>query len=302
MRFLPDHVKGILLVLASALMYASLPILTKVSYSSNLLPIQTLFLRYLLAALMLAPYILLINKEKISFTSPPVLAQGFFIVLGSFLYFTGLNYMPAGLFSIIFFSYPVSVAALDLIIEKRKPDVSLIAGIILAVSGIAFIGWDNPLPYISGPGMLLALSSSFCYACFTFIGHKNMSDNSALQLIFVFCLLGAGFLFGLSLIQGTLPTRLSFFQLGIIFAMAFFNTILAVSWFLKGVHKIGASWASLLSIAEPVMTLVLAFMLLGEIRIPRELIGSAMIIVSLLMSLFKGADKGSSRVAQIIND
>jgi drug/metabolite transporter (DMT)-like permease len=69
--------------------------------------------------------------------------------------------------------------------------------------------------------------------------------------------------------------------------MALANTILAVSFFLKGVQKIGASTAALISTAEPAITVVLAYFLLGEKRTLVEVLGTVLVLLSILLTVYQ---------------
>ncbi|HWP95704.1 MAG TPA: DMT family transporter [Syntrophomonadaceae bacterium] len=283
---IPDQIKGIIYVLASALMYASLPILAKISYSSGLQPIQTLVLRYLFASLVLLPCLILFKKSELLIPTPLILIQGFLLVVGSLLYFLALRYLPAGLLSVLFFTYPIWVAVLDILIYKNKPNRTLLYSTILAVSGIVLIfGWPGSYGSFPIHGIILAFFSSFCYALFCLAGQKNVSQRSPLSLTFLFSLTGV---LVLTLLMGkdvSSIIHLTVKQGLIVFGMALFNTILAVTLFLKGVRKIGAAWASLISIAEPVMTLIMAFFILGETLLHRELLGSSLVVLSLLLAI-----------------
>lgn len=283
---IPDRIKGIFFVLISAFMYASLPILAKITFASGLEPVQSLLLRYLFAVGMLMPYLFIIRHEHLSLDSPLVLLQGLFLVSGSLLYFAGLKYLSAGLLTIIFFTYPILVTILDIIILKNRPDAKLILGVILAVTGVTLIfSQTGSHQVISLKGISLGMLSSLCYAVYSLIGQRTTSGNSTLSLTLVFCLLGGFSLLLLTAGHWQFMLHLTGFQLLMILAMALFNTILSVSFFLKGVAKIGASWASLVSIAEPVITLIMAFLILGETMLPRELTGAAMVVVSLLLAI-----------------
>ena len=51
----------------------------------------------------------------------------------------------------------------------------------------------------------------------------------------------------------------------------------------QGIQKIGASQASLISTAEPVMSMVVAMILLGEIILPIQWLGAVFIIAGVIL-------------------
>ena len=69
-------------------------------------------------------------------------------------------------------------------------------------------------------------------------------------------------------------------------ALAGFGTFtaLAFRWFLAGTRRIGAARASLLSTVEPVYTIALASILLGETLSPVQLVGGALVIAGVILA------------------
>jgi len=56
--------------------------------------------------------------------------------------------------------------------------------------------------------------------------------------------------------------------------------VVAIFTFLAGLQRLGASRSSILSTLEPVVTLLLAAVCLGEALLPLQLAGGAMILVA----------------------
>jgi drug/metabolite transporter (DMT)-like permease len=263
-----------------------MPILAKVAYSLGLTPGIILFLRYFFAFIIIASYLIFIEKETIICKSIWVVIQGLFFVLGSLFYFFSLKYIPAGITSIIFFVYPVLVAAFSMIIFKEKPSLHLFLGMLLAILGISLIsgvsqGFDN----ISIRGLLLALVSSLNYTGYVIIGQKNVASVSTLSLTATVSAVGL-LVFSIYNYQDlSFIVSLSGLQIIIGLIMGLFNTVLAALFFLKGLRKIGASHAALISSLEPVLTIIAAYLALGEVLDTIELIGSSLVIISMFLAI-----------------
>jgi drug/metabolite transporter (DMT)-like permease len=67
------------------------------------------------------------------------------------------------------------------------------------------------------------------------------------------------------------------------------STFIAVQAFYAGAHRIGAARASLISTVEPIWTISLAGLLLGESLTPVQLFGGALIIGGVILSQTGGA-------------
>ena len=67
-----------------------------------------------------------------------------------------------------------------------------------------------------------------------------------------------------------------------VLAIAIFSTLLAILGFFKGLEKLGASDASTLSTLEPLVTIGLAMVVLGESVTGLQLAGGALILAAVI--------------------
>jgi drug/metabolite transporter (DMT)-like permease len=70
---------------------------------------------------------------------------------------------------------------------------------------------------------------------------------------------------------------------GVIAAIVVLATVVPVVTFLAGLRRIGATNAAMLSTLEPVVTVLLAALLLGEILKPVTLLGGALILAAVII-------------------
>lgn len=282
---LPDRISGAIYIALSAFLYASLPVLAKIAYQVGLNPSTTLLLRYFIAFLILVIYLKLISRETLLSFSPLVIIQGVLLISSGLVYFYALNYLPVALATVIFFSHPVLVAAMAPVVYKEKCDYRLVVGLGLAVIGVFLVsGAGNSSLDISQKGLWFAAASCIIYALYTLVGQKNVNRTSPLSLTATFSLIG------IIVIPAVTPfseflISLNPVQILVVLIMSLFNTVLAVSFFLKGVKKIGASRASLISTIEPVITLLLAFLILGENFTLKQILGSVLVLASIYLSI-----------------
>ena len=281
------ELKGSIFILFSAFMYATLPILVKLAYSAGLGAGSTLLLRYTFSFILLAMFIKVVKHDHILSLSPPVIAQGIFLTASGLFYFFALNTLSAGLTTVIFFTHPVLVAILSVLIFKERFVPQIFIGLTLALGGVALIsGLVGHSPGLSSEGIFFALLACICYSFYSLLGQKTVARSNPLSITATLSLMAIiiivpvyhsslGFLFVLT------PT-----QLLITLIMAVFNTLLAVLFFLKGVQNIGAARATLISTAEPVFCVMMAFLILGETLTGVEVIGSVMVFASMLLAVF----------------
>ena len=71
----------------------------------------------------------------------------------------------------------------------------------------------------------------------------------------------------------------------------------AVSLFFAGLKRVGPTTASILSTAEPVTTVVLAFLAFGESLSPVQLAGGALVLGAVLVAQRAGPQATTARAA-----
>jgi drug/metabolite transporter (DMT)-like permease len=79
------------------------------------------------------------------------------------------------------------------------------------------------------------------------------------------------------------PGNLTATGFGWVTAIAVVSTVGAVSLFFAGLNRVGPTTASILSTAEPVTTVVLAFLAFGESLSPVQLGGGALVLGAVLV-------------------
>jgi drug/metabolite transporter (DMT)-like permease len=272
---------GILLVIISAAAFGSLAIFGRIAYAAGLDTTTLLFLRFSLSAICMAA-ILIVRGE----TWPRGRLLYALIVMGaigyvgqSYCYLTAIKYASAGLVALLLYLYPVFVAILAVIFLKSGFTWRKIVALCLATLGAALTA--NPQGG-QWTGVLLAISAAIIYATYIIVGTGVMQQVSAIQsstIIFV----SAGLVFAsLCIHQGPhWPTSSSGWWA--VAGITVVATVIPVAAFLAGLKRIGPTDASLLSTLEPVVTVTLAALLLGEKLSLFSLLGGGLILVAVVL-------------------
>jgi drug/metabolite transporter (DMT)-like permease len=278
-------IRGAIYILLSATFYATLPIFGKLAYQAGLQPAGILILRYLFALGLLFVYIKLIQRRSLFNLSLPVVIQGVVMTVASLLYFMALKYLSAGMTTVIFFSHPILVATLAIIIYKERFSPRLFLGLVLAMGGIVLVsGYSLGWQWGSATGLIYALSACVCYALYGLLGQKALSQGEPLSVAATLSLIAVIALSLFSCRDLDFIVNLTSQQLIISFGMAVINTLLAMLFFLKGIKEIGASRATLISTAEPPLCIIMAFLILGETLTVAQIIGASLVFISMLLA------------------
>jgi drug/metabolite transporter (DMT)-like permease len=112
------------------------------------------------------------------------------------------------------------------------------------------------------------------------------------MVVTTYTTVGCGiFLFAYSLINGKMMLITAPNIMGVIATLSIFSTIISILTFAMGLRILGATKASIISAIEPVITVVLAFILFGETLNWIQMIGATLIVLSILVIEMKFGKK-----------
>lgn len=280
-----NQFKGAVCVFISALMYATLPILTKIAYAQGLTPAAAMSLRYMFAFILLILYMGIIRKTRVFYFSPLVVLQSLVLIAGGLCFFYSMQTLSAGLAIVIFFSHPVLVALIGSLVFRERISLRLIAALLLAVAGIILVsGLIQGSVQMSSSGLAYIIASSVLYAIYSVISQNSVAKISPLTLTSTISLV-AVLVLAIVFHDAEFLLHLTANQFATGLGLALLNTVLSVFFFLKGVQYIGATRATLVGTLEPVLTMLLAYLLLRERFSSLELIGAALVFISMFLAI-----------------
>jgi drug/metabolite transporter (DMT)-like permease len=275
------RITGILLIAISAASFGTLAIFGRLLYAEGLDTFTLLFLRFSLAASIM---ILILTLRKESFPRGKILLE--LIGMGaigyagqSFSFLSAIKYASAGLVALLLYLYPMFVFMLSVIVLREKITWIKVIAIILALLGTALTVDPAGGQLI---GILLAISSALIYSVYIIVGTNVMKHVSAVQsslVIFASAAVVYGILMG---INGAHFPATSTGWLGIA-GIVLIATVIPVATFLAGLERIGPTNASLLSTIEPVVTVLLAWLLFGERLQSITVFGGSLILVAVVL-------------------
>ena len=298
---------GIALAVSSACGYGSGPLFAKGVYASGLDWLALLHWRFLIGMalswswLLLQPAARAALRELSRARAVALLGLGAFFVGNAATYYAALETIPASLAALIVYVYPALVAVLALrfghTLQGRRPWVALgvvMLGVALTVGGIE--GRADPL------GLVLAIASPLIYAVYIVLAARLAGERRGTTADARTAGAGAEtppavaaavMMTGTAVVMSALaaaahepilpwqvPAGAWIGLLGI----AVLSTALAVQAFYAGTSRIGAAHASLVSTIEPVYTITLATLLLGERLAPLQVAGGVLVIGGVILA------------------
>ncbi len=286
---------GVVLVSISAISFAFLPIFTRLAYQAGADPLGVLVIRFAAASGIMA---FLVLPRKLPLPRGQTLL--FLFLMGgagyvgqSFLYFTALTMAPVTQITLLLYLYPAIVTVLAVALWKERVTFSGVIALIAALAGMVLVvgieGGAHPL------GVLAGLGAAATYSGYILVGSKVVPKGGSLQSSWMIMISAAAVFALISLIRGvSLPTTVMGW--GAIAGIAAVSTVLAIVTFLAGLERIGPTRSATVSTLEPVVTVALAALLLGETLTPARLAGGALILLAVMVLSRKGPSRGKKAV------
>ena len=287
-----DRFLGILYIIISAASFGAMPIFTNIAYNSGTNPTTVLFLRFSIASVIMLSW-LFFRRSKVSFPSSRVLFV--LILMGgigyggqSFCYFTALTFIPSGTVSILLYLYPALVTGLSVLFLNQKITLYEICALVLALSGTVFVVGLKAGGLIIG--YILGVSAAFIYATYIIVGTKALKNTDSFVSSAVIITTAAMLYFGVIVFKGPVFPG-TFVGWTATLMIAIVSTIIAIVFFFAGLKKLGPVHASMLSTIEPVITVFLAWLFLGEILGLYKILGGIMVLIAGMLLANKQPEK-----------
>jgi drug/metabolite transporter (DMT)-like permease len=273
------------MVLASATGFGTLSILAKLGYAAGLGTQQMLAFRFVLAAVGMVALAAIAGQNPLVLGRTrllTLLAMGaLFYSAQSLTYFLALRTLPASLVVLIAYIYPSLVVAAGWLFLRRK--VTAMHGIALAASFVGLVLLVGGAHFQLSWALLLALASPVVYTGYILVGERVMGSAPALAASAVI-MFGAAIGFGtIAFVTNELTLPESLGGWAVVVALALLPTMLAITLFLGGLPRVGASRAALLSTWEPVVTVMLAVVILGDRLSVVQVIGGLLVLLAVMV-------------------
>jgi drug/metabolite transporter (DMT)-like permease len=277
---------GVLLALLSAAAFATLAVWARLADAVGL-PTETLLTwRFALAALAL----LLLPGTRAGLpwrTRLLMLGFGAWYTLQTALYFGTLSRITAGTSALLLYLAPVFVVLLAWLMGRRPSRMGL-AALSLTVAGLAVVIGLPGDGDRDGLGVLLGVCTGAAYAAYL-LGSERLLG--ALPPLTVTAHVSAGAALGfalLGLLGGTLGVPSSAGAWGVVAGAVVFPTLVALPALFGALSRLGATRTSILATTEPIWTVLLAALLLGEAARPVQLAGGLLILLGAALAQLHG--------------
>ncbi len=298
---------GIALVVVSACGYGSGPLLAKGVYAAGADWLTLLAWRFTLGAALTWGWIVASSSGREALRRLTRRRAAAFLGLGMVFagnaatYYAAVELVPVSLVALLLYVYPALVAVLAMrfgqSFEGRRPWAALgIAtfGAVLTVGGIR--AGTNPL------GVALAAASPLIYSGYILLSalvagerrgatahaRRAGGDPDVPPLVAAALMISGTWLvlvvLAVAVREPALPWQVPSDAWPGLVGIAVLSTAIAIQAFYAGVSRIGAAQAALVSTMEPVFTVTLAVLVLGERLGALQLVGAVFVVAAVLLA------------------
>lgn len=281
---------GTLLCVGSAAAFGAMAVLGKLAYDEGATVGTLLAVRFALAAVMFWGLVIAggeLRELRTLARRDVVIALG----LGAFGYaaqagcfFAALDRVDASLLSLMLYTFPAMVAVAAIVLGRERADARRFAALALASVGLVLVLANAKAGALDPLGATLALGAALIYTTYILVSQGVAGRVSPTQLSALVCSGAAVTLAAGSLLLGDLrPGEVTLAGWGWLAGISLVSTVAAVSLFFAGLKRVGPTTASVLSTVEPVVTVVLAFLVFGELLGALQLLGGGLVIAAVLV-------------------
>lgn len=278
--------KGKLFLVLSAFFYGILPVFASVAYRGGINGVTLSFLRSFISVPVLYTMIRA-DKKSLHLTRKQVYDVIKLSVIGGalpiVLLYLSYNFISTGLATTLHFVYPLVIVLLSAIIYREKMSRITLCAVLLVTIGI-FMFTDLNVN-ASKTGIIFALLSGIFYSFYViYIDRSGLDRMDYIVLTFYIMLIMSVAIFIFGVVVGGISFDFKPISWSMATIVSLVTTLGATPLLQMGIRYEGASTAGIISSVEPITTIVLGAVFLGEIIGTGQIIGGSLILFGVFLS------------------
>ncbi|MBE3600414.1 DMT family transporter [Streptococcus agalactiae] len=212
----------------------------------------------------------------------------FGLVLNQYAFLRAIHLTNAGTATVLQYMAPILILSIVCILNRQRPTSFEIIAIAMAIVGTYMIATHGKLGSlaITPKGLMWGLGSAITYSIYILLPVKLIHEWGSTIVIGSGMFIG-GILFSLVTKAWQYPLQINVISILAYIGIIGIGTIFAYTFFLKGVSIVGAVKGSLLASVEPVSSVFLTVLVLGEIFYPIDLLGMLFIFLAVTLISYK---------------
>jgi len=193
-------------------------------------------------------------------------------------FFSALEHIDASLTSLLLYTFPALVCIGAIALGRERFEAWKAGVLVVASAGVALVLLGGGSGGLQATGVLLGLGAGITYSIYILVAEVVIGRIDAWLFSALVASGAAVTLTVTGVASGSLELGLGGAGWAWVVAIALACTVLPITTFLLGLARVGSSTASIVSTVEPLVTVSLAVLLLGETLGPAQVLGGALVI------------------------
>ena len=286
-----SNAASILSVLGALILWGSSFVAIKFAYTTYP-PLTLAAVRFVVATIILGALTLL-PQNRVRLQKKDLLTVVICGLTGIFLYAVlqniAMQWTSASSATLIIASYPIITLLMESLIYKKKLSGIKIVAILIAIVGVVILSYVKSEARVKGEllGIILFIIAGIGWAVYNFMMKSVVNHYPPITLQFYTTLVGTIFLLPLALLergQWREPTLLSF---SMMMFLGVFCSVVAYLLYNRGLKTMAPSTVTSMLNLMPIIGVFFSWLLLGEQVTLRKIIGGAIVIFGVMLSVRK---------------
>jgi drug/metabolite transporter (DMT)-like permease len=281
---------GTAMCLGSGAAFGAMAVFGKLAYGEGATVGTLLSARFVLAAALFWTIVLAGGAAReVHALSRRELAAGLALgacgyALQSGCYFAALQRIDASLLSLLLYTFPAMVAAAAIALGRERLDGRRLTALALALGGLVLVVAGAGTGALDPLGAALALAAAVVYSTYILVSDRVVGRMRPHVLSALVSTGAAASLTVVSSLLGQLrPGDVTVVGWGWLACLSVVSTVGAILLFFAGLRRAGPTTASILATVEPLVTVVLAFLVFGERLGTVQLVGGVFVLSAVLV-------------------
>ena len=291
---------SILSVLGALILWGSSFVAIKFAYTTYP-PLTLAAVRFVVATLILGALTLL-PQNRVKLEKKDIFTVVICGLTGIMLYAVlqniAMQWTSASSATLIIASYPIITLLMESLIYKHKLSALKVVAILIAIAGVVILSYEKPESRVQGEllGILLLVAAGVFWAVYNFMMKRVVNQYPPITLLFYITLFGTIFLLPLALLergQWQQPTLVSF---GNMMFLGVFCSVVAYLLYNRGLKTMAPSTITSMLNLMPIIGVFFSRALLGEQVTLRKIIGGAIVIFGVMLSVRKSKTEAAVEI------
>jgi drug/metabolite transporter (DMT)-like permease len=199
-------------------------------------------------------------------------------------YFAALERIDASLLALLLYTFPAMVAVAAVALGRERIDRRRLAALALSSGGLVLVVAGAGAGALDPLGAGLGLGAALVYTTYILVSEPIAGRIRPPVLAALVCTGAAASLTVGSALLGELrPGELTAAGWGWLACLVVVSTVASISLFFAGLRRVGPTTASILATVEPLVTVLLAFLIFGETLGMVQVAGGALVLAAVLV-------------------